>query len=121
MPPRNLWELLINVKVALLWKMVKTHVLQLLDGGFVSSFWRFQNAGGLRLPGHLAAVCVCSLQKGTYLPQTYIIHEEMVVTGQVHNLRQLGPFIYQMCHGKDTYRLSRRVSHRRECGKVIIV
>uniref|UniRef100_A0A3Q3DJ92 Integral membrane protein 2 n=1 Tax=Hippocampus comes TaxID=109280 RepID=A0A3Q3DJ92_HIPCM len=64
MPPRNLWELLINVK------------------------------------------------KGTYLPQTYIIHEEMVVTGKVHNMRQLGPFIYRLCNGKDTYRLNRRVSRR---------
>lgn len=51
------------------------------------------------------------------MPQTYIIHEEMVVTGKVHNMHQLGPFIYRLCHGKDTYRLSRRVSHRRECGR----
>uniref|UniRef100_A0A3Q2PFV0 Integral membrane protein 2 n=1 Tax=Fundulus heteroclitus TaxID=8078 RepID=A0A3Q2PFV0_FUNHE len=65
MPPRNLWELLINVK------------------------------------------------KGTYLPQTYIIHEEMVVTGKVHNMRQLGPFIYRLCNGKDTYRLTRRLTRRR--------
>uniref|UniRef100_A0AAQ4QDR2 Integral membrane protein 2 n=1 Tax=Gasterosteus aculeatus aculeatus TaxID=481459 RepID=A0AAQ4QDR2_GASAC len=65
MPPRNLLELLINVK------------------------------------------------KGTYLPQTYIIHEEMVVTGRVHNMRQLGPFIYRLCNGKDTYRLNRRVTRRR--------
>ncbi|XP_029373268.1 integral membrane protein 2C-like isoform X1 [Echeneis naucrates] len=65
MPPRNLWELLINVK------------------------------------------------KGTYLPQTYIIHEDMVVSGKVHNMRQLGPFIYRLCNGKDTYRLNRRVTHRR--------
>lgn len=49
------------------------------------------------------------------MPQTYIVHEEMVVTGKVHNMRQLGPFIYRLCHGKDTYRLSRRLSHRREC------
>lgn len=65
MPPRNLWELLINVK------------------------------------------------KGTYLPQTYIIHEEMVVTDKVHNMRQLGPFIYRLCNGRDTYRLNRRVTRRR--------
>nr|XP_015798007.2 integral membrane protein 2Ca [Nothobranchius furzeri] len=65
MPPRNLWELLINVK------------------------------------------------KGTYLPQTYVIHEEMVVTGKVHNMRQLGPFIYRLCKGKDTYRLTRRLTRRR--------
>uniref|UniRef100_A0A8K9XS52 Integral membrane protein 2 n=1 Tax=Oncorhynchus mykiss TaxID=8022 RepID=A0A8K9XS52_ONCMY len=57
MPPRNLWELLVN---------------------------------------------------GTYLPQTYIIQEEMFVTGRVHNMRQLGPFIYRLCNGKDTYRLKRR-------------
>uniref|UniRef100_A0A673XA74 Integral membrane protein 2 n=1 Tax=Salmo trutta TaxID=8032 RepID=A0A673XA74_SALTR len=61
MPPRNLWELLVNVK------------------------------------------------KGTYLPQTYIIQEEMFVTGKVHNMRQLGPFIFRLCNGKDTYRLTRRV------------
>uniref|UniRef100_A0A6Q2X1D2 Integral membrane protein 2 n=1 Tax=Esox lucius TaxID=8010 RepID=A0A6Q2X1D2_ESOLU len=60
MPPRNLWELLVNVK------------------------------------------------KGTYLPQTYIIQEEMVVTGRVHFLHRLGPFIYHLCNGKDTYRLQRR-------------
>lgn len=59
---------------------------------------------------------VLYLQKGTYLPQTYIIHEEMVVTGKVHNMRQLGPFIYRLCNGKDTYRLSRRVTHRRKSG-----
>ncbi|KAI3354517.1 hypothetical protein L3Q82_019031 [Scortum barcoo] len=66
MPPRNLWELLINVK------------------------------------------------KGTYLPQTYIIHEEMVVTGKVHNTRLLGPFIYRLCNGKDTYRLNYRRIDKRE-------
>ncbi|XP_036410657.1 integral membrane protein 2C-like isoform X1 [Megalops cyprinoides] len=65
MPPRNLWELLINVK------------------------------------------------RGTYLPQTYLIHEEMVVTGRVRNMRQLGAFIYRLCKGKETYRLKRRGSHRR--------
>ncbi|KAI1882986.1 hypothetical protein AGOR_G00240530 [Albula goreensis] len=65
MPPRNLWELLINVK------------------------------------------------RGTYLPQTYLVHEEMVVTGRVRNMRQLGAFIYRLCNGKETYRLKRRGSHRR--------
>lgn len=65
MPPRSLWELLINVK------------------------------------------------RGTYLPQTYIVHEEMVVTGRVRSMRQLGPFIHRLCFGKDTYRLRRRNQHRR--------
>ncbi|KPP62414.1 hypothetical protein Z043_119406 [Scleropages formosus] len=66
MPPRNLWELLINVK------------------------------------------------KGTYLPQTYIIKEEMVVMGRVHNVRQLGTFIRRLCNGKDTYWLKRRTSRKRK-------
>ncbi|XP_029930942.1 integral membrane protein 2Cb [Myripristis murdjan] len=65
MPPRNLWELLVNVK------------------------------------------------RGTYLPQTYIIHEEMMVTGRVRNMRQLGPFIHRLCYGKETYRLRRRSQRRR--------
>ncbi|CAL1579651.1 unnamed protein product [Knipowitschia caucasica] len=64
MPPRSLWELLINVK------------------------------------------------RGTYLPQTYMIHEEMVVTGRVRSMRPLGPYIHKLCFGKETYRLRRR-SHRR--------
>ncbi|KAI4814829.1 hypothetical protein KUCAC02_005016 [Chaenocephalus aceratus] len=54
-----------------------------------------------------------NVKKGTYLPQTYIIHEEMVVTGKVHDMRQLGPFIYRLCSGKETYRLSRRLTRRR--------
>lgn len=67
-------------------------------------------------PSEPVVVFFFPLQKGTYLPQTYIIHEEMVVTGKVHNMRQLGPFIYRLCNGKDTYRLSRRVTHRRKSG-----
>ncbi|XP_017584310.1 PREDICTED: integral membrane protein 2C isoform X1 [Corvus brachyrhynchos] len=47
MPPRNLWELLVNVK------------------------------------------------KGTYLPQTYIIQEEMIATEHVSDMEQLGSFIYR--------------------------
>ncbi|XP_069474411.1 integral membrane protein 2C [Ambystoma mexicanum] len=65
MPPRNFWELLVNVK------------------------------------------------KGTYLPQTYIIQEEMIVTEQVNDMQQLGIFIYRLCSGKDTYRLKRRNTRRR--------
>nr|XP_033815062.1 integral membrane protein 2C [Geotrypetes seraphini] len=65
MPPRNLWELLVNVK------------------------------------------------KGTYLPQTYIIQEEMIVTEQVNDKEQLGFFIYHLCNGRETYRLKRRTTRRR--------
>ncbi|MBV97166.1 Integral membrane protein 2C, partial [Eschrichtius robustus] len=65
LPPRNFWELLMNVK------------------------------------------------RGTYLPQTYIIQEEMVVTEHVSDKEALGSFIYHLCSGKDTYRLRRRATRRR--------
>ncbi|XP_074860402.1 integral membrane protein 2C [Carettochelys insculpta] len=65
MLPRNLWELLVNVK------------------------------------------------KGTYLPQTYIIREEMVVTEHISDMEQLGSFIYHLCSGRETYRLKRRTARRR--------
>nr|KAF6495381.1 integral membrane protein 2C [Rousettus aegyptiacus] len=65
LPPRNFWELLMNVK------------------------------------------------RGTYLPQTYIIQEEMVVTEHVSDKEALGSFIYHLCNGKDTYRLRRRATRRR--------
>lgn len=55
-----------------------------------------------------------SLQRGTYLPQTYIIQEEMVVTEHVSDKEALGSFIYHLCNGKDTYRLRRRATRRRE-------
>ncbi|KAF6114277.1 integral membrane protein 2C [Phyllostomus discolor] len=65
LPPRNFWELLMNVK------------------------------------------------RGTYLPQTYIIQEEMVVTEHVSDKEALGSFIHHLCNGKDTYRLRRRATRRR--------
>lgn len=65
MPPRNLWELLVNV------------------------------------------------QRGMYLPQTYLVQEELMVTGRIKNMRQLGPFIHRLCYGKETFRLRRRSAHRR--------
>ncbi|XP_006866795.1 PREDICTED: integral membrane protein 2C isoform X3 [Chrysochloris asiatica] len=52
-------------------------------------------------------------RRGTYLPQTYIIQEEMVVTEHVNDKEALGSFIYHLCSGKDTYRLRRRATQRR--------
>uniref|UniRef100_A0A8C8UEG2 Integral membrane protein 2 n=1 Tax=Peromyscus maniculatus bairdii TaxID=230844 RepID=A0A8C8UEG2_PERMB len=52
-------------------------------------------------------------RRGTYLPQTYIIQEEMVVTELVSDKEALGSFIYHLCNGKDTYRLRRRATRRR--------
>lgn len=47
-------------------------------------------------------------QAGTYLPQTYLIREKMIVTEKVDDIEPLGYFINQLCHDKDTYRLQRR-------------
>ncbi|KAL6468434.1 hypothetical protein MHYP_G00241110 [Metynnis hypsauchen] len=70
MPPRNLWELLINVKLR-------------------------------------------TKDRGVYLPQTYVIQEEMVVTSLVSDTQQLGVFIHRLCDGKDTFHLKRRITRRR--------
>ncbi|XP_015279766.1 PREDICTED: integral membrane protein 2A [Gekko japonicus] len=48
------------------------------------------------------------LATGSYLPQTYLIREEMVVTEEIDNVSDLGIFIYQLCAGKETFRLQRR-------------
>ncbi|XP_036401060.1 integral membrane protein 2B-like [Megalops cyprinoides] len=49
-----------------------------------------------------------NIRAGTYLPQSYLVHEQMMVTERVDNVDQLGYFIYSLCRGKDTYRLQRR-------------
>ncbi|KAK2507421.1 hypothetical protein MC885_019282 [Smutsia gigantea] len=45
---------------------------------------------------------------GTYLPQSYLIHEHMVITDRIENIDHLGFFIYRLCHDKETYKLQRR-------------
>ncbi|KAK6315254.1 integral membrane protein 2B [Coregonus clupeaformis] len=49
-----------------------------------------------------------NIKAGTYLPQSYLIHEEMVVTERLEDVEQLGYFINNLCQGKDTYKLERR-------------
>uniref|UniRef100_A0A671TQK4 Integral membrane protein 2 n=1 Tax=Sparus aurata TaxID=8175 RepID=A0A671TQK4_SPAAU len=49
-----------------------------------------------------------NVKAGTYLPQSYLIHEEMIVTERLEHVDQLGYFIYNLCRGKDTYKLQRR-------------
>ncbi|CAN9498520.1 unnamed protein product [Ophioblennius macclurei] len=49
-----------------------------------------------------------NIKAGTYLPQSYLVHEEMVVTERLHHVDQLGFFIHSLCQGKDTYKLQRR-------------
>ncbi|MEQ2302848.1 hypothetical protein AMECASPLE_010938 [Ameca splendens] len=48
------------------------------------------------------------INAGTYLPQSYLIHEEMVVTERLEHVDQLGYFIYNLCRGKPTYKLQHR-------------
>ncbi|CAH2314762.1 integral membrane 2A [Pelobates cultripes] len=48
------------------------------------------------------------LASGAYLPQTYLVREELVVTERIDDVADLGIFIYQHCIGKETYRLQRR-------------
>lgn len=48
------------------------------------------------------------LATGSYLPQTYLVREELVVTERVDDVSDLGIFIYQHCVGRETYRLQRR-------------
>ncbi|KAG9333387.1 hypothetical protein JZ751_012696, partial [Albula glossodonta] len=40
-----------------------------------------------------------NIKAGTYLPQSYLVHEQMMVTERVDNVDQLGYFIYNLCHG----------------------
>ena len=47
-------------------------------------------------------------QAGTYLPQSYLVHEQMIVTERLDNMEELGFFINSLCQGRDTYRLERR-------------
>lgn len=48
------------------------------------------------------------LASGSYLPQTYLVREELVVTERIDDVSELGVFIYQHCVGRETYRLQRR-------------
>ncbi|KAG9469063.1 hypothetical protein GDO78_021293, partial [Eleutherodactylus coqui] len=48
------------------------------------------------------------LASGSYLPQTYLVREELVVTERIDDVSELGVFIYRHCVGRETYRLQRR-------------
>lgn len=43
-----------------------------------------------------------------YLPQSYLVHEEMMVTEKMDSTSDLGYYINNLCNDKDTYRLQRR-------------
>lgn len=48
------------------------------------------------------------VQAGTYLPQSYLVQEEMMVTERLHHVEQLGSFISNLCEGRETFKLQRR-------------
>ncbi|XP_043913084.1 integral membrane protein 2A [Protopterus annectens] len=48
------------------------------------------------------------LASGAYLPQSYLVHEEMVVTEEIDDVFELGVFINQLCGRRKTYKLQRR-------------
>lgn len=48
------------------------------------------------------------LADGSFLPQTYLVQEDLIVSEKIDDLSELGIFIYQHCVGRETYRLVRR-------------
>ncbi|KAG8448379.1 hypothetical protein GDO86_015462 [Hymenochirus boettgeri] len=48
------------------------------------------------------------LAAGSFLPQTYLVREDLVVSEKIDDLSVLGIFISQHCARRDTYRLVRR-------------
>jgi len=53
---------------------------------------------------------VINIRAGTYLPQSYLVREQMIVTERLDDVEDLGFFIHSLCQGSDTYRLERRSS-----------
>lgn len=48
------------------------------------------------------------LQSGSY--RSYLVHEDLVVTERIDDIKPLGFYIRRLCDGKDTYRMQRRAS-----------
>ncbi|XP_054647863.1 integral membrane protein 2A-like [Dunckerocampus dactyliophorus] len=48
------------------------------------------------------------LISGSY--RSYLVHEDLVVTERIDDIKPLGFYIRRLCNGKDTYRMERRAS-----------
>ncbi|KAF3838031.1 hypothetical protein F7725_009799 [Dissostichus mawsoni] len=48
------------------------------------------------------------LMSGSY--RSYLVHEDLVVTERIDDIKPLGFYIRRLCEGKDTYRMQRRSS-----------
>ncbi|KAL1267868.1 hypothetical protein QQF64_033231 [Cirrhinus molitorella] len=49
-----------------------------------------------------------NIKAGMYLPQTYLMREEMMITERLDSTSDLGYYINNLCKDKDTFRLQRR-------------
>ncbi|XP_030056349.1 integral membrane protein 2B isoform X2 [Microcaecilia unicolor] len=49
-----------------------------------------------------------NIRAGKYMPRSYLIREQMIITEQIENVDHLGVFVSQMCRGKKTYKLKRK-------------
>lgn len=47
-------------------------------------------------------------QSGSY--RSYLVHEDLVVTERIDDIKPLGFYIRRLCDGKETYRMQRRAS-----------
>ncbi|XP_019665256.1 integral membrane protein 2A isoform X3 [Ailuropoda melanoleuca] len=47
-------------------------------------------------------------KSGKYLPQTYVVHEDLVAVEEIRDVSNLGIFIYQLCNNRKSFRLRRR-------------
>ncbi|NP_001085233.1 integral membrane protein 2A L homeolog [Xenopus laevis] len=65
------------------------------------------NTSIVMLPRNLMDLFI-GLADGSFLPQTYLVREDLVVSEKIDDLSELGIFIYQHCFGRETYRLVRR-------------
>ncbi|RVE58505.1 hypothetical protein OJAV_G00209850 [Oryzias javanicus] len=65
------------------------------------------NTSAVMPPKDLMELLV-NVKAGTYLPQSYLVHEEMVVTERLERVDKLGYFIYNLCRDKETFKLQRR-------------
>lgn len=52
-------------------------------------------------------VLFVKLGTSSYMPPSTLVHEEMVVT-ETENVSELGILIYQLCEGKETFRMQHR-------------
>ncbi|XP_020485334.1 integral membrane protein 2A isoform X2 [Labrus bergylta] len=65
------------------------------------------------------------LMSGSY--RSYLVHEDLVVTERIEDIKPLGFYIRRLCDGKETYRMQRRSSlpgggiHKRSADKCFTI